>query len=403
MADYESLLNRWQSAGVLDAEAADRIRAYESESAATDSPAGLRWQRMGWQGVVALTLGAILLACGVALFVSAHWDRLGPGWRFTLVVAMVAVFHLAGAFTRKIYRGLSTALHAVGTASTGAAIALVGQIFNIQDHWPAAVLLWAIAALAGWILLRDQAQETLTFLLFPAWMLSELAIHAQGYIGNEVYIGRFLVVWAVLYITLFLGSRHRAVQGILFAAAVVAAVIGIVNLLGGWRSWSAAQVYLPFWTRFWSWLAIAALPLFLSLFRLRKSLVPVFAALAFSIALPWCMRSWIQTYGWGAHTITVHRVGPNLAAHALVAAFAVFISWWGVRQASRLLVNLGIVGFAVAVAWFYFSDIFDKMGRSMGLIGLGILFLAGGWALEKTRRGVLARMDRNAASLKETL
>jgi uncharacterized membrane protein len=80
-----------------------------------------------------------------------------------------------------------------------------------------------------------------------------------------------------------------------------------------------------------------------------------------------------------------------------VAAFAVFIIWWGVRQASRALVNLGIVGFAIAVAWFYFSDIFDKVGRSLGLIGLGVLFLAGGWVLEKTRRGLLQHMGRSDA------
>jgi len=55
-------------------------------------------------------------------------------------------------------------------------------------------------------------------------------------------------------------------------------------------------------------------------------------------------------------------------------------------------VNLGIVGFGAAVAWFYFSNIFDKMGRSLGLIGLGILFLAGGWLLEKMRRKLVAGM-----------
>ena len=44
----------------------------------------------------------------------------------------------------------------------------------------------------------------------------------------------------------------------------------------------------------------------------------------------------------------------DLLAHALVAGFAVFLCWWGVRLASRALVNLGIVGFAVAVVWFYF-------------------------------------------------
>ena len=59
---------------------------------------------------------------------------------------------------------------------------------------------------------------------------------------------------------------------------------------------------------------------------------------------------------------------------------------------SRALVNLGIFGFAVAVGWFYYSNIYDALGRSLGLIGLGILFLAGGWALEMTRRRLLAGM-----------
>ena len=106
----------------------------------------------------------------MALFVSAHWDELGPFARFMLVVAVVAIIHLAGAATRDKFHALSTALHAVGTLSIGAAIALVGQIFNLQEHWPSAVLLWALAALAGWALLRDQAQQTLALLLIPAWI-----------------------------------------------------------------------------------------------------------------------------------------------------------------------------------------------------------------------------------------
>jgi hypothetical protein len=38
------------------------------------------------------------------------------------------------------------------------------------------------------------------------------------------------------------------------------------------------------------------------------------------------------------------------------------------------------------------------LDRSLGLIGLGILFLAGGWALEKIRRRIVAGMGKADAS-----
>src|SRR5580658_9689496 len=98
MADLNTWLKRWQDAGVLDAATASRIRAYEAKQV---GPAGIRWQ-----GIAALILGAILLACGVVLFVNAHWDQMSPGWRFALVLAMVAVFHLAGGWARDKFHGL---------------------------------------------------------------------------------------------------------------------------------------------------------------------------------------------------------------------------------------------------------------------------------------------------------
>ena len=387
MADIETLLARWQSAGVLDAETAARIRAHETQASA-GAPAGLRWQ-----GVTALILGAILLACGVVLFVSAHWDELGPGARYALVIAMVAVFHVAGGLARPNYRALSSALHAVGTVATGAAIALVGQIFNIQEHWPAAVLLWALAALFGWALLHDQAQQTLALLLVPAWIFCELGFRINGHIGEGIYMGRLYFMWSILYITFFIASRRKAVQGILFAAGVVGIVVGVVLMLSNWASYSSEQSFIPFGPRVWAWTAIAAVPLIVAAFHGHKGLISIAAAIAFAIALPWCYRTWTESYKSPNGTVVTYtRTDPNLLAHALVAAFAVFLCWWGVRLVSRTLVNLGIVGFAAAVVWFYFSDIMSKVNRSLGLIGLGVLFLAGGWALEKMRRRILQRM-----------
>jgi hypothetical protein len=47
---------------------------------------------------------------------------------------------------------------------------------------------------------------------------------------------------------------------------------------------------------------------------------------------------------------------------------------------------MGAVIFAATVLAFYFSQVMDKLGRSLSLVGLGILFLAGGWALDRLRR-----------------
>ena len=238
MAEIEPLLTRWQSAGVLDAEAAARIRAHESKVAAQPEgqPAGLRWL-----GVTALFCAAILIACGAILFVSAHWEQFAPGARFALVIAMVAVFHIAGGMARTSFRGLSIALHAVGTVSTGPAIMLVGEIFNVEYHWPNAVLLWALAALAGWMLLRDQAQQILALLLVPAWIFCEIGVRTGNYIGDGVYMGRLCFVWGILYLTFFFGSRRKAAKGVLFGAGAVAAIAGIsrcspVGLLFGHQS-----------------------------------------------------------------------------------------------------------------------------------------------------------------------
>jgi hypothetical protein len=189
----------------------------------------------------------------------------------------------------------------VGTASTGAAIALTGQIFNIQEHWPAAILLWAISALAAWALLHDEAQQTLALLLIPAWMIAEFTYYAENHIGQGAYIGRFLFVWAVLYLTILLGSRRKAVQGILAAAGAIAAVLGVVMMVEGWRSWGS-MTSLPWGLRVWAWMAIAALPLIVALGRFTKSFIPVAAAAAFAIALPWCNRVWTQHYTYGPGT-----------------------------------------------------------------------------------------------------
>ena len=152
----EKSLSAWQAAGVIDADTAARIRAFESQQASME--------RLRWPVLVALGLGGLVICAGVLLFVAAHWDELSPGERFTVVVLLTAIFPVLGAFATPRFPALATRLFAVGTVTTGAGIFMTAQIFNLEEHWPNGILLWALAALAGWLLLRDWPQGAITTL-----------------------------------------------------------------------------------------------------------------------------------------------------------------------------------------------------------------------------------------------
>ncbi len=386
METVDGYLERWTNAGLLDATAAAAIREFET---ARGRPAGHQWRVL-----VALILGALLLGAGVLLFVAAHWDRVSPLSRILLVLSILVLFHGLGLLVRPRFPGFATAMHAVGTISAGAAIALVGQIFNMQEHWPSAVLLWAMCAVAGWMLLRDPFQKTFTLLLLPAWIASEWMERMSPYHGSDVYLARIGLTVGAVYLTAFLFSRERMVFGILFSVGGILLPITVGMLTTGWSGggWMPVAGFVPLADRLGA-LAVVVLAVCVGAFVEKRSLPPVIAAVGLSYALPWAQRMVMEDAG-GQHW---QHSEPNLLAFAMVAVATVILIWWGVQVRAKALVNYGMVAFSMTVVWFYFSNVMDKLGRSIGLITLGVLFLAGGWALEWTRRRLVVAMTREAA------
>ena len=277
--------------------------------------------------------------------------------------------------------------------SVGAAIALVGQIFNIQEHWPAGILLWALCALAGWALLGDQVQQTIALLLLPAWIVCEWIARTDGYRGSELMTIRMIAVIAAVYLTAFLGSQRKLVSGMLFAAGAIALTVIAVGLLDFmyWHDWSttpAPPVHLTVWA--WGVIVVALL---LAWRMKRDALVPAAVVLVVVMVLPHCYR--VVESPWLVRDFGTTK--PMLVAFVIVAATACFFSWWGVREKSKSLINYGVVAFALTVLWFYFSNIMDKLDRSLSLIVLGVLFLGGGWALEKLRRRMVGQVKEATA------
>ena len=371
MADsWESPLRRWVDAGLVDRTAAERIRSWESAQPAAPS---LRWP--AW---LALSLGGVLLGAGILLFVAAHWEALGPGQRFLLVVAAVGALHLAAAAAAERAPGLSIALHACGTIALGGGIFLSGQIFNLQEHWPGGLLLWGIGAWAGWFLLRHWPQVALGALLAPAWLAGEWMLATDGRRGGPV-LATFLLLTSLAY----LGAephagRDAAVRRALLWLGGLGFLPTAFTLVLLANAPSRAAEPLPMALSILGWSGAVLLPLAVGSALRRANLVPLAVASAWTVA--------------GTLVAGYRGAIPYLWC----AILAVGLIGWGLRDRRPERINLGIAGFALTVLVFYFSDVMDKLGRSASLIGLGLLFLGGGYLLERTRRRLLSNVRESA-------
>ena len=358
-------LAQWSAAGVIDEETAARIRAFERERA---GPPGLRWPIL-----VALAFGALMLASGVLLFVAAHWDTLSPRARFALVLLLVAIFHVGGALVAERFRGMAAALHAVGTVALGAGIFLAGQIFSLDEHWPGGVMLWALGAVAGWALLRQLPQLALAAVLVPAWLASEWLVataHRAAWAGAGV-LACGLFTLALAYFTAPDARHADRLRSVLLWVGGVALV--------------PASIYLAIMSADIGWGANLPSP--------STRLI----ALGWTVAMagPLAVAAWLHgraawpnavAASWAAAVFALDARGGHVLLYVWWALGAMALIAWGVRESRRERINMGAALFAATVIAFYFSEVMDKLGRSASLIGLGVLFLAGGWALERVRR-----------------
>ncbi len=373
--DWEGNLDRqleqWTAAGLLDADSASRIRSWERARA--------RPQGLSWPVRIALAFGAILLAAGVLLFVSAHWDELSRAGRLSLLAAVVVVLHGSGAAVARRFEALGVTLHAVGSVALGGAIALAGQIFNLSEHWPSAILLWGIGCAIAWLLLKHWTQGALCAVAFPWWLAGEWdtrvpLAHARGML--PVWMGICALSFA------YLSARRAAADGPLRKA---------LGWLGGLALLPAAAILACYWrmegaggqwgSGEWYASALAVLvPLGVALALDARRAVWSAAAIAWTAGL--------AAIGSGSN--------GSIAVYCWCAIGAAGLAAWGIREGRAERVNLAFGGLAITVMAFYFSSVIDKLGRSASLIGMGLVFLGGGWLLERTRRRLLAQMSKEA-------
>ena len=374
-------IDRWLAAGLVDEALAERLRSHEAAAHAGHS-------RLT---VFLFGFGGLAVGAGILLFVASQWPLLGPAARFVLLVALVLGLHLGAGAAARSSSALATTLHAVGTAALGAGIFLAGQIFNLAENWPEGLMLWALGAALALGLLRDWPQAVWTAILVPLWLLAEWGRYrdfAMPQPTEIVAVGVGFTMLATAYLSAASGSdapmARRALSwlGVVILAAVAFALPGLRHE-GEMLFWSEETMApAPGLPQFLLWILAVGLPAGVAYAARRKDAWPVLVAGVFAYAVSWLDDT---------------ETGPRLLAHLLYAGASIGLVAWGLRDRHALRVNLGVIGFALTVLWFYFGNLFDMLGRALGLIVVGVLLLAGGWLLERTRRALVRRIREEEA------
>ncbi len=400
-------------------------------------------------------LGVVLLGSGVITWFAANWDVMPKAAKLGVLFGALWSALAVSAYLQSRERAPRTgqAVLLLGLILYGANIMLVAQIYHIDSHYPNGVLLWSLGALLAAVLLRSHAGLNLAIVLAVVWT----AMESFGF-SREVH-GWFLLLWAaflpLIHRYRWRGALHLALIGLLLWTWFV-----FLNLGGYWR-WSeklylvqvVALAYLALFlvgmlmnTRDkWAaeaalvqrYAAVASLIAFYALtfprlhagFRgffasrvVREPASPFWigltlAALLVVIGLAlWHRRTlrgrprpvhlaWGQLLIAAAVLLIVANLFVGLSYAGLVAlgfnlVFFAGVVWLvaaGLHNDEPFFINVAFVFFALALLSRYFDTFWTLLDRSWFFMGGGVLLIAGGYALERQRRRLTARLKDGGA------
>jgi uncharacterized membrane protein len=387
-----------------------------------------------WGLIVFATTGALVVGLGVILLLAYNWDGIPKFGKLALIFGAMAGAHAAGLHWLRQddwRRKLGEAMLVLGTMFFGAAIWLVAQIYNIDEHYPNGFLTWAAGALVlAWVI-RSTALGILAVLLVGIWggceavdfnrpghwamlvvvlgvaplawrnrsaVLLALCVAATqallllnlGVWGAGAHLFTASLAFAVLLAgaarlsaAVFSGGA-RVMEGFGYGVFLVCAyLLTFRGATRGLLDWERAPGWRPEfavaigWGLFaiaialWAWVARRALLARELAVERTDWLLPIALLYAFGIAAIGA-RGWEQFVAW--------------SFTALLLGLAAWWMWRGCQQSRLGITVLGSVVLTALVAARYF-DLFQSMAsRGLAFIVLGGLFLAEALYYRKIRR-----------------
>jgi uncharacterized membrane protein len=347
-------------------------------------------------------IGAVLIAAGIVLLISAHWNEIPRGVKIAVGILLMLGAHGVGWWLREAqgkYRQTGEALHLIGSCLFLANIALLGQIYNLVSRPPTAFLLWWIGIAALPWLLRSKAQQVLLLLAVGVWFALEVNdrgswIHCES--------ARQVLLYALLGL-IYLGAGY-CLRGTKFSEfAGVTEKLGLLIFL--------IFAYPLTWKEFFDWgnseacqwifPALGALALLLlaagiknlrSLARQwRWTWFAALLGLAIFMATVW-FGCWEINNPAGLRHFYRGESWSYLGGTIALFVFCLLQIQVGLQERSPFMVNLGVVFIALDILAAY-CDLFGSMARTgvMFLIS-GIFLIVFGVYLERKRRALMKQI-----------
>ena len=379
-------LRRWLQAELIDADVAEAIQRWEESQLNQSKHSSVRHLTVPIR--LSILLGSLLLAAGLLLFVSAHWDQMPPFWRVSLLLFIVIALHAGGAWFAERFQLMALGLHAVGTVAFGAGVFLCAQIFHLDVLWSFrwGLLLWSLGAAAGWKLLRQWPQLALLSLLLPGWIAALIMFEVDRFSSSEADWAVVPIAAGALLTSLTYFTAPDRMP--LTPARSVLMWMGGLALVPAAVTWAVVATGLdlpalgqPFWLSLLVWVVTLGGPVILGWWLRPHRFWPL------ALAAIWMVLD-----------LVIHVQGFSVLSFAWWGVGSVGLMLWGSTEARAERVNIGTVLLATTLIGFYFTEVIGRFDRSLSLLGLGLFFLVGGWGLNRLRQALLPNLPPNPPS-----
>ena len=389
--DYRERLARdvpkWRNEGIIDERQEARILArYGAGDART-----VEALRLGWLVTVVSIIGALVLGGGVVLLFAANWEEMPDWFRTASVIAGMLIAYGAG--YALIYRydmqRVGSAVLLLGVVLFIAGVFLVAQIYNmpVDSTW-----LYLIVA-AGVVPVAYAFGSRIVLLIGIAagvsWVIAEIVQRYEDTSKMEAS----LVIVGVFGIAVYAIGRLHAARPALLRYGEVYMLAGTLITL--------SLVYLFTFGGLWDALIEDGVESYASPAGVYVSLIIAVALVAAAL--------WVAPRGRDAAI----EAGALLAMLAIAAIVATWPAWTGYAlifnviffgagigfvargytQSDERFVNFGLAIIALGLMTRYVDVFWSMLAGSAFFITGGALLLAGAFAAERFRRGLLESMN----------